>query len=573
MNRNRRISRSGLLRRLSAILKLSLQIGLIYAADEFSFQVARRTSTNRELSNSIQIGGKSEPHCRSQAVIAVSGIRHNEECKLSELIVASRPVRPSVYPDIKVRTQAETMRVNLGLCAMLTFIVVPTCRGELIQSFSDSGGPSPSTTVTVQAGTNYPSPGTITGRITDENGAPVKTDVQLLRQVIDQGHRHWGKEILYQTNQEGQYRYRDLVPGQYVLFVSGRLLSRGTKSVAQRVLSPAYYPGVENIREAALIEVKPGDRIVADVQLRTERGYRVSGRLTGIPPSAFVSLNVETALGQEPIADIIALDPKTGQFVVPALPNGRWFLRVYANQGYRHRIYDRREIAIGDVSLDSLDISVKEATSIPIIVNHAASWSDAPSDRTAAYLKTFAAVPQVLLTPSKLAEVSLTAAEEGDPPTATIDPVPPGEYWLTVQEYGTECLASAEYGGVELADGRLLVTSEGGPQPLQLNMRSDCAFVTATAQATAGETKGFLVVASTSPGTAPKVYPIGQTARLPIPFAPGTYKLFAFSSVTGLEYADPAVMSRFAGQLIKLAPGQKAKLSFALNPQAFLQTR
>lgn len=138
----------------------------------------------------------------------------------------------------------------------------------------------------------------ISGRVTDGEGRPVtNAKVTLLRNISFRfGERNLMPAGGGITDENGEYRVRNLRPGEYFVIAFPTEAGSGPmsgRSAAQRTAAslkthvPTFYPATTDARTAAAIDVTPGESRTADVRLRPDPAYRIKGRLTtvsGEPP-------------------------------------------------------------------------------------------------------------------------------------------------------------------------------------------------------------------------------------------------------------------------------------------------
>ena len=188
--------------------------------------------------------------------------------------------------------------------------------------------------------------GVIKGRIADETGSPAEqVPVQILRVVYNAfGQRLMDVGSTAVTDDRGEYRLYDVVPGPYYLNVGGMAGAGISNAAFVDILSAggpvrvppqparasfyknAYYPGVSELDRATLIDVHAGAESVADMMVRRANRYRVRGRIidsrTGkAPVNGSVFLTYHTPTGGT-TARGNNVNPETGAFefrdVVPA---------------------------------------------------------------------------------------------------------------------------------------------------------------------------------------------------------------------------------------------------------------
>ena len=411
----------------------------------------------------------------------------------------------------------------------------------------------------------------IIGRLTDQDGEPVeRTQLQLVFEQIVNGRKQLANRGGSSTDDDGAYRIDDLVPGRYIVLAMGNSWAAGDWNAPPEVSPPTYFPDAADLASARIIELQAGQEFRADFHLRTQRGFRVSGVLGGYPAGLGVQSLLENSTGQGVFAQGINVDAETGKFLLQAVPAGTWILTLSTNDAQGHAYQAREEIAVSGADISNLQILLHAAASIPVTVNPPATQNEgAPGPQVNRGIN-----PMLLpVEPSSNSQqYGLTAHE--DPPGLSFDNVFPGKYKLSVQNFGGgECVESAWYGNVDLVRDYLVVGSDGGVQPVTINMSKDCATLSAQMAPGQEQNSGFLVMVPTSASVAePTTFPVMSRGPLLGPMrgpaltlSPGTYQVYAFTSLDGLEYANPEVLRDYPSQTINLVAGQKAELTVKLS--------
>ena len=213
----------------------------------------------------------------------------------------------------------------------------------------------------------------------------------------------------------------------------------------------------------------------------------------------------------------------------------------------------RREIAVNGSDLLNLQVVLQPAAAIPVTVTHAPANATPEAEQAAQNPGV-----SVTLLPAELFSFnSYGTQQQGDPPVLSIPNVTPGKYKVDIQSYGAECVESAWYGNVDFGLRDYLVVGEGQAQPITINLRADCATLTAKLKPSEHSQQGFLLVVPSSSVATPKVMPIaaqnpsGQSSFYPLAFSPfntlspGTYQVYAFSTLDGLEYSNPEALRNY----------------------------
>ena len=141
--------------------------------------------------------------------------------------------------------------------------------------------------------------------------------------------------------------------------------------------------------------------------------------------------------------------------------------------------------------------------------------------------------------------------------------LPPGAYRLMVDS-GFDCVESFSPGEVQLTGNNLMITSQTYLRPIAVKVGKHCAELTIRLPREVSTEIRILLVPESLP-----FQPIPTstgTVNLPYfyyvwPLSPGTYRVYAFTTLDGLEYENPAVMSRFSGKTVVLEAGKKTEIT------------
>jgi hypothetical protein len=413
--------------------------------------------------------------------------------------------------------------------------------------------------VTVGSGTNevrvnlFPE-AKISGRIVDEEGEPVEgMQVNLLAETFDQGRKSLTMRGTASTDEDGVYVFDSLPRGHYLLHLAVRSVPPPAWNAPPECYAPRYYPGVPDLSSAQDLSLESGQDVRADFAVAPERAFRVTGKVAGLPQNSGFSFSLEDAEGQQVNFESTQIDQATGKFVLASVPAGFWAVGLTVNvQGNSYTA--RQEIVVSGSDVEGVHIMPLPFATIPVSINHASAVSSgfavqllaAESNKSARYFAQ-------QLTP--------LAPQENTEQPWFFSNVPPGKYKFIAETFGTECLASAVSGSVDLTREPFTVTTGSAPQPVVVNLRGDCATLNVTLNSEAKEVNPWLIVTSDAAGVEPKALQMvaGTTALAGL--APGSYRVYAFSNVDDLEYANPDALSGYPNKQIDLQAGQKASLT------------
>jgi hypothetical protein len=418
------------------------------------------------------------------------------------------------------------------------------------------------------------------GHIIDADGEPLEgVQVQILFEQIWQGRKQWQPRNSASTDEDGAYRVEDLTPGRYVVFEMGSAVPQQSATGPREVIAPKYYPAAPDLASAQPVDLRAGQEFRADFRLRAEPGYRVTAQVSGVPAGQGMGFSLQNASGQNFWSQGMQYDQAHGQLIVPALPAGLWTLFLNANDTQGHGYQTRQEIAVSHTDLE-IQIPLRPAISVPVTVNHPATQApdtEQPSQIVQMINGQRLMNPGIGATliptdPSSMQSVGLQV--QGDPPALLFNDVPPGKYKLDVQAFSNECVESAWYGSVDLTRDFVMIDANGGTQPLTINLRADCSTLTAKLRPEERFPSGFVLVVPSSPVGEPKVLQVQQPSThtvstgfptLSLTLSPGSYQVFALTSLDGLEYSNPEALRNYPSQSINLGPGQKTELTVELT--------
>ena len=390
----------------------------------------------------------------------------------------------------------------------------------------------------------------IVGRVSDGDGEPIEQlSVQAMFEGVTNGRKQWVTRGSAETDDDGTYRIDDLQPGRYILFSSGRAVPE-----SQQVIAPAYYPDGSDIATAQEIDLQPGQEFTADFKVRPQNGFRVSGTIAANTPTLGVGVNLETQDGRF-IGVPVRVDLKKGTFRADAVPKGNWLLLANANDGRGGTSQARQEVAVDGSPIDNLRIVLHPMVRIPVTVNHAATDQQRGGGNF------------VLTSTDPAEQVSYWAASRDANSGPAFDNVQPGKYSLDVQNTFGECIESAWAGGIDLLRNNLVVGADTQPDPIVINMTTQCGSLRAE-RADGDKQTATLLVVPASGVAPPKLVPVFPNSALRLTpgnmgltLPPGSYRVYAFTDVSNLEYTNPEVMRTYPSQEIELSAGQTLDLS------------
>ncbi len=412
--------------------------------------------------------------------------------------------------------------------------------------------------------------GVIYGRMSDSEGEPVENlPVKLIHAAIVNGQKLWQQRAQTQTNEDGEFRFFELPPGVYFLKAGpgsrGRLHAAGRSQTAQEGYPNTYYPGAPDLDSAAAIPIVPGKQVRADVNLRSEAFYQVSGTVAGYPLGATLNVQFSSRDG-DVLPSGIRIDPQTGTFVTPSVPAGPYVIKAYARGSD-----DQASVASLPVNVNSdlagVHLVVGPRATIPVAVRLELTKGSYPSS----YPRDMQPVNVLLVSTREVfGNQGQWASMEGPLESRFFAArnVEPGTYRAQITPNGGWYVESARCGDTNLLTEVLTVGSGGPGQPIEIVVRDDFAKLDGVVSSDGRPAQGIvLLIPELNPRGAMMVSvgPSGrfQTGALP----PGEYRAFAFDRTYGLEYTNPEAMRNYSSgeQFVRLPPNGQATVNLELQ--------
>jgi hypothetical protein len=385
--------------------------------------------------------------------------------------------------------------------------------------------------------------GTISGRVVNGEGSPLRgVFVYLTARDLIGGRRTWrwrtGQSV---TEADGRYSFANLEPGQYVVHTLLAPITAVPGRLSREAYLPQYYSDAADFASAARLELK-GPDVRADFTLSAGKVHWVSGRVKGLlDPHAF-HCQFADAAGQAVTSGGFQYDSATAAFVIMA-PTGRWTLWCDGSAGKPPdyatvRVYATREIHVENADVAGLQLELRQPVNIPIDEN-------------------------------------LVHLVRIDPPTAGLAPepdyvqeqteirgVPPGKYRVRVGA-GT-CTESIRSGAVDLLRDDLVIADGAPPPPIRVTRHSQCPTLRGAVRSESGVSAGVVLVVSNSDRVEPEIRPFSGGRFEDISLIPGTYRVYAFDTLDGLEYGSLEALREYPSQTIGLEKDRQATVILEL---------
>jgi hypothetical protein len=407
--------------------------------------------------------------------------------------------------------------------------------------------------------------GAIYGRVTDPSGQPIEhVPVRLTDRTLREGRKHWEGRGLVETDEDGRFRFPNLMPGTYYLAagpsnVGTQLLAAGEKPKTGFPL--AYYPGVPDLVSASPIQLSAGQQAAADFSMSAVPVYQLTGTVTGYFPEQGVGIQVFNPSGDE-VSFSTSFNMESGAIHVDNVPAGWYIVRAFSqtpNQALRAEV--RVNVAS---NIENLRLVLGPAISIPIVVRMESRNSLNQSAAIGNQDQPPVSV-RLISTETTSAESYSTLVQQGTGHNVMVlQNVDPGTYAVDVMPQGAWYVQSASYAQTNLLYDDLSVAAGGQGSPMEIVLRDDSASLAGSVKTSDGSQPQATVVVVPQPASkiTPKMAQASSGSFEVTGLAPGDYLVFAFDHVDGMEYSNPDVLQGYASQAahITLSANQKAQV-------------
>ena len=402
----------------------------------------------------------------------------------------------------------------------------------------------------------------IYGRITDATGQPIEhMPVSLTERTVRDGRRYWNLRGSTQSDEDGSFRFADLMPGAYYLAAGpGRDETRilAVDEKPKTGYPSLYYPGAPDLASASPVQLGAGQQAQADFTMPEVRVYHVSGSVTGHLPDQRVGLLVLNQAG-DPVSIPARMRWDVGAFDIDAIPAGSYVLRAISQGEQPLRAEVRLSVA---ANVDNVHLGLAPATTIPVVVRAETRTSNS----TVAGWESGSPPVSVRLTrlDSSAASGSFMTEERGNQKNFSIElkRLDPGKYAVDLTPRGRWYVQSAVYGETNLLSDDLTVAA-GQNYAMEVVLRDDGAILTGNVKSSDGTDASATVLVvpqSTSRRHAQvgRSFPSNGFTLNAVP--PGEYLVFAFDHADKIEYADGDVLQAYASQAahVTLTPNQES---------------
>ena len=412
--------------------------------------------------------------------------------------------------------------------------------------------------------------GVITGRVVDEEGEPIQNlNVSTLRATMMRGKRRMMPMGNAQTNDRGEFRLINLMPGEVILQVSpqrwGGTPTGATDKQPDKAYVSTFYPGVTEMAQAARIEVTPGAELSGyEIRLQKARVSRIRGKVldqAGGPAKGLMVMLMARDSGMfSPLSQ--GGTQADGKFELLNVPPGNYtlILQGQGTPGYRE------PVTVADEPGEDLVIRLRSPFTLE---GQLITKPDSKID--------LAGVRVQLTDEDSVSWGGMAQMKLGADGHFTLESVAPGNYKVQVFVNSAEggYPESIRYGDQEAISQPVTITAPGTPLKIFL----DDAAGTVSGQAVDKEVAapGVMVVLlhadkSRRDMSTTKISPTDQNGRFTLKnVRPGDYLAFALEDVEYGAWEDEEVLKKLERKATKVTVTKGGTENLQLTPTALPQ--
>jgi hypothetical protein len=210
---------------------------------------------------------------------------------------------------------------------------------------------------------------TFSGRVVDASGKPsVDVAVFAYQRTYQEGREMLSEVASRRTNDRGEYRFYGQAPGEYYVAVSPGL--------SRNMCCKAFYPGVQDVRSAVAVSLKPGDEISGkDISLVSWRGVRVTGAVTkaqpavmaGVPALSLSSADPNIPYDGSEYYSEASVKPD-GTFELRDVPSGSYELSAWLSLPGNNTYLGRSRLEVGNRDIEGVSLTIAAGQEVTVRV-------------------------------------------------------------------------------------------------------------------------------------------------------------------------------------------------------------
>ena len=431
--------------------------------------------------------------------------------------------------------------------------------------------------------------GHINGRVLlPSSDAASGITVQLFSRQVQDGVFRWIPGPSVQANSNGEFRFAELLPGEYKL-VTHELMDTDPTTMARGGqlygFPPIYFPAAPDFAAAAPIVLKAGQTFEAQFSPARQAYYPVRIPVPGDIPNGIIKVSLQ---GHDSPGYSLGYSAERHR-IEGSLPNGAYLVSMQSFEP--NRASGTVSLAVAGAPAEGSPMVLAPHSSIRLNVTE--TFNSKESNRSSSWSSEYGTFevrgPRLDLHASvePMDDVGYGTQRSLRPPrgkddiSLVISDVPPGRYRLLLFA-SRGYVASATAGGIDVLQEPLVVLP-GTDAAVDINMRDDFAEIEGTLIHTGAELKtvsnpdsggqwkppAFICLVPLS-GDAGQYQQVGADTEghfIIGNVAPGKYLILAFEKQQrNLPYRDAEAMQNYEakGRMVRLSAGQKEKLELPI---------
>jgi len=416
----------------------------------------------------------------------------------------------------------------------------------------------------------------ITGHVEDSNGVPIESaGIRLWRIVVRDGRKRREQVAGMRTDEDGNYRVAGLFPGRYYLAVLAQnnlLAMTSTAEAKMGYPAAVYYPSASSLSSATPIQLAAGQVMQADFAVGMEPVFTLSGIVSGYGPGQIAGIHI-TDLAGEQIFPLTHFNQRTGAFEFRMVGEGTYNIFAGTVRNQKDSLNAEAKVSVSG-NIKDIHLALQPGITIPVAVRFESAQQQTERNGTAVPVRLiFHPRDANSQSPIQAQDIYPTLEPGDGPDRFLLHNIPPGKYSVEVHALNGY-VRSALYGVTDLFRDEVVITRSTSILPLEIVMRDDAATLNVTLHSSgtnlngtnlnAGNLNGvLLLVPDGAPMQPPRVnHANGKGASSFDGLAPGDYRVFAFDSITGIEYTNPEALARYAANAVTvhLAPNDQTRV-------------